>query len=147
MKFEDLKVGMKIKPIDNTYYITNVSNKWEGEIVAIHPDSRTFTAKTIVKGKIMFDRKYLLAPEYFTPIEEKKQIETCQELVKVLLVKDTISVFYKGKLVTRAKCAPNDKFNEEFGLNLALRRFCKTLPDINEKEIIIKQIDKVENYI
>ena len=95
----------------------------------------------------MFNRKYLLAPEYFTPIEEKKQIETCQELVKVLLVKDTISVFYKGKLITRAKCAPNDKFNEEFGLNLALRRFCKILPDINEKEIIIKQIDKVENYI
>ena len=68
-------------------------------------------------------------------------------MLKVYLKKDTYYVIYKGKVVAKATCSEDDNFNDEFGLNLALRRFCKTLCNENTTKKVIYNTDKVEDFI
>ena len=149
MKFEDLKVGMKVRAIDNNYSITNKTNEWVGEVLSI--TCGRFTAKTIsTKNNIcpkgyQYDR---LRPEKFEPVVKEKKIVAMNEIpLKVTYDRDNIYVIYKDKIVAKATCRKDDNFNEEFGLNLALRRFCKTLCNENTTKKIIYNIDKVEDFI
>ena len=150
MKFEDLKVGMKVRAIDNEYVYTAKRYQFEGEITDIDEDTDTFTAQTTHSVSHEF-RHYLwdyLRAEHFEPIpSEKREIATVNEVVKVVRKKDTYYVIYNGKTVASATCSKDDNFNEEFGLNLALRRFCKTLCDENTTKKVIYNTDKVEDFI
>ena len=150
MKFEDLKVGMKIRAIDNEYVYTAKKYQYEGEIIDINKDDETFTAKTTHSFSSEF-RHYVwddLRAEHFEPIPaKKKEIATVNEVLKVVRKKDTYYVIYDGRTVAAATCSKDDNFNEEFGLNLALRRFCKTLCDENTTKKVVSNTDKVEDFI
>nr|DAG48673.1 MAG TPA: hypothetical protein [Caudoviricetes sp.] len=152
MKFEDLKVGMKIRAVDNYYNVTRKKYQYEGEVTDIDEDDETFTAKTT--HSIYPDlelRHYVwndLEAEHFEIIPAKKrEIATVNEVLKVIRKKDTYYVIYNGKTVASATCSKDDNFNEEFGLNLALRRFCKTLCDENTTKKVVYNTDKVEDFI
>ena len=150
MKFKDLKVGMKVRAIDNEYVYTAKRYQFEGEITDIDEDTETFTAQTTHSISPAF-RHYLwdyLRAEHFEIIPaKKKEIATVNEVLKVVRKRDTYYVIYNGKTVASATCSKDDNFNEEFGLNLALRRFCKTLCDENTTKKVIYNTDKVEDFI
>lgn len=152
MKFEDLKVGMKIKAIcsENVYGVTNKEKKWMGTVAYIDFDNEAFTAKTdsctykyISKGRFFKGLK----PRFFEPVEEEMTTTKPQEkeLLRVTECNHEIKVYYKDKLITKAKCSKEDNYDEEFGLNLALRRFCKTLKD--NHEVVITKTERVDDYL
>lgn len=150
MKFKDLKVGMKVRAIDNHYVFTAKKYQFEGVITDIDEENETFSAQTTHSVSPEF-RQYLwdyLNAGHFEIIPlEKKEIATVNEVVKVIRKKDTYYVIYNGKTVASATCSKDDTFNEEFGLNLALRRFCKTLCDENTTKKVVYNTDKVEDFI
>lgn len=150
MKFKDLKVGMKVRAIDNHYVFIAKKYQFEGVITDIDEENETFSAQTTHTVSPEF-RQYLwddLNAGHFEIIpSEKKEIATVNEVVKVIRKKDTYYVIYNGKTVASATCSKDDTFNEEFGLNLALRRFCKTLCDENTTKKVVYNTDKVEDFI
>ena len=149
MNFEDLRVGMMVKAIDNRYGLTTKNRKWVGTVTKIR-DNDTFTAVTESSiSKAEKGQEYCsLRPEHFEPVSRKKRkIDTANVVVKVVRVKDTYHVIYNGKTVASATCREDDNFNEEFGINLALRRFCKTLCDENTTKKVIYNTDNVEDFI
>lgn len=154
MKFDDLKVGMKVKAIGGecVYSVTNKESKWIGTVIYINFDNKVFIAATesctdkhTHKGHIFEDLK----PRFFEPVEEKTVEPKPQEkeLLRVTTYNKEIKVYYKDKLIATAKCSEEDNYDEEFGLNLALRRFCKTLKD--EHKVVITKIktEKVDDYL
>lgn len=153
MKFEDLKVGMKIRAIDNSCAITSKNYQFEGVVTDIDEVTETFSAKTThsICPERVFRNGYVwdeLKPKYFEIISiKKKENATANEVVKVIRKKDTYYVIYNGKTVASATCSKDDNFNEEFGLNLALRRFCETLCDENTTKKVVYNTDKVEDFI
>lgn len=152
MKFEDLKVGMKVKAnrySNNSYNITTSENEWEGIVTYIDEENEVFIAETTyLKYKSYIGMSYDgLDPKNFDLVEEKK-ITTMNEIpLKVTHDRNTIYVIYNNKVVAKATCDKDDNYNEEFGLNLALRRFCKTLCSENTTKKVIYNIDKVEDFI
>ena len=153
MKFEDLKVGMKIRAVDNYYTMTSKEYQFEGEVTDIDEDTETFSAKTthstcpeqVYRNGCVWDE---LKSRHFEIIASKKrEIATANEVLKVIRKKDTYYVIYNGKTVATATCSEDDNFNEEFGLNLALRRFCKTLCNENTTKKVVYNTDKVEDFI
>lgn len=150
MKFRDLKVGMKVRAIDNHYVFTAKKYQFEGVITDIDEENATFSAQTTHSVSPEF-RQYLwddLKAEHFEIISsEKREIATANEVLKVIRKKDTYYVIYDGRTVAAAACSKDDNFNEEFGLNLALRRFCKTLCDENTTKKVVYNTDKVEDFI
>lgn len=150
MKFKDLKVGMKIRAIDNWYVYTAKRYEFEGEIIDINEDDETFTAKTTYSISPEFRHSAWddLEAEHFEIVPSgKRETTTANEVVKVIRKKDTYYVIYNGKTVASATCSKDDNFNEEFGLNLALRRFCETLCDENTTKKVVYNTDKVEDFI
>lgn len=152
MKFNELKVGMKVRAIDNFYTITKKAYQFEGVITDISKADKTFSAKTT--HSVHPDREFRhclwddLEADHFEIIPtEKKEIATVNEVVKVVRKRDTYYVIYNGKTVASATCSKDDNFNEEFGINLALRRFCKTLCDENTTKKVVYNTDKVEDFI
>ena len=150
MKFKDLKVGMKVRAIDNEYVYTAKRYEFEGKITDIDKENETFSAQTTYSNSSEF-RHYLwddLKAEHFEAIpSEEKETAEAEEVVKVIYKKDTYYVIYNGKVAAKATCSEDDNFNDEFGLNLALRRFCKTLCDENTTKKVIYNTDKVEDFI
>lgn len=154
MKFEDLKVDMKVKAIcgEDVYGITNREKKWMGTVAYIDFDNEAFTAKTdsctykyISKGRFFKG----LNSKYFEPVEEETTTTKPQEkeLLRVTEHNHEIKVYYKDKLIAKAKCSEEDNYDEEFGLNLALRRFCKTLNDSHEVVITRRKTERVDDYL
>ena len=141
MMYEDLKIGMKVKAVCDkcVYGVTNKESKWIGTVTQRYADG-TFSAKTIscthrfcTAREVFVDLK----PEFFEPFEK--------ELLRVTTYNKEIKVYYKDKLIATAKCSEEDNYDEEFGLNLALRRFCKTLKD--EHKVVITKTEKVDDYL
>lgn len=149
MNLEDVKVGRMVKAIDDYYGFTTKSRRWVGTVTKVC-DNGTFIAKTERSiSKVEKDLTYdTLRPEHFEPVsKEKRKIYTANVVVKVVRVKDTYHVIYNDKTVASATCREDDNFNEEFGINLALRRFCKTLCDENTTKKVVYNTDKVEDFI
>lgn len=69
MKFEDLKVGMKVKAIDEYYRLTTKSREWVGIVTDLF-DEGTFIART--ESSISTDEKNtrygFLHPEHFEEV-------------------------------------------------------------------------------
>lgn len=153
MMYDDLKIGMKVKAACDkcVYGVTNKENKWIGTVTQIYSDG-TFSAKTIscMHGLCAAREVFVdLKPGFFEPVEEKTVEPKPQEkeLLRVTTYNKEIKVYYKDKLIATAKCSEEDNYDEEFGLNLALRRFCKTLKDENTTKKVIYNTDKVEDFI
>lgn len=153
MKFNELKVGMKVRAVNNWYAITSKNYQFEGEVTDIDEDTETFSAKTTHSTcpERVFRNGYIwdeLKAKHFEIIPaKKKENATANEVLKVIRKKDTYYVIYDGRTVAAATCSKDDNFNEEFGLNLALRRFCKTLCDENTTKKVVYNTDKVEDFI
>lgn len=154
MKFENLKVGMKIKAVCNerVYGVTNKESKWIGTVIYIDFDNKTFIAATdsctdkyTRKGHIFKN----LSSRFFEPVQEKTITPMSQEkeLLRVTTYNKEIKVYYKDKLIATAKCSEEDNYDEEFGLNLALRRFCKTLKNEHKVVITKTKTEKVDDYL
>lgn len=153
MKFENLKVGMKVKAACDkcVYGVTNKENKWIGTVTQIYSDG-TFSAKTIscMHGLCAAREVFVdLKPGFFEPVEEKTVEPKPQEkeLLRVTTYNKEIKVYYKDKLIATAKCSEEDNYDEEFGLNLALRRFCKTLKNEHKVVITKTKTEKVDDYL
>lgn len=150
MKFEDLKKGMKIKAIcsENVYGVTNKKNNWIGTVIQINGNG-TFSAKTIsCTHRWAVGTSFInLNPGFFEPVEEETVAPKPQEkeLLRVTAHNHEIKIYYKDKFIAKAKCSKEDNYDEEFGLNLALRRFCKTLKDSHE--VVITKFENVEDYL
>lgn len=54
MKIKDMKVGMKVRAVDDNYSITNKTNEWVGEVLNI--TCGRFTAKTISTKNNLYPR-------------------------------------------------------------------------------------------
>ena len=149
MNFEDLRVGMMVKAIDNNYALTTKSRKWVGTVTKVCGNGTFYAVTESSVSKTEKGQRYdCLRPEHFEPVSrEKRKIDTADVVVKVVRVKDTYHVIYNGKTVASATCREDDNFNEEFGINLALRRFCKTLCDENTTKKVIYNTDNVEDFI
>ena len=151
MMYDDLKIGMKVKAACDkcVYGVTNKENKWIGTVTQIYGDG-TFSAKTIscIHGLRTAREVFVdLKPRFFEPFEEEPNAAKPQEkeLLRVTTYNKEIKVYYKDKLIATAKCSEEDNYDEEFGLNLALRRFCKTLKD--EHKVVITKTEKVDDYL
>lgn len=150
MRIKDLKVGMRIKAIDNYYIMTSKTREWKGFVYEVCDDG-TFSART-ENSCSMSDKNVLydnLQPQHFEKVDiQKEKIAAMNEIpLKVTYAHNTVYVIYKDKIVAKATCNQEDTFNEEFGLNLALRRFCKTLCDENTTKKTVYNTDRVEDFI
>lgn len=142
MTIADLQVGMEVRAIDNHYGITAKNEGWVGKVTYISQKNNTFCADTIkLNGKTsdfdeVYKRFYGLNPSHFERVDG-------ETLLRVYRNNNNIQVYYRDKLIAEAKCSKDDTYEEEFGLNLALRRACKKLKD---KHIITKT-ESVEDYL
>lgn len=137
MEIKDVKIGMKVignDLADIAYLYTKKG--WIGTVEAIRGDS-------IYVGDGIHNGNYRVNPKAFDKYEGE------EEVLKVYRVADGYYVEYKGQMVTGSFCHPNDKFNEQFGLNLALRRFCKTLNDrtVVEQKTVTRTILNVNDLV
>lgn len=151
MMYDNLKIGMKVKATCDkcVYGVTNKENKQIGTVTQIYGDG-TFSAKTISCTHGCPVRKVFvdLNPGFFEPVEEKEAAKLQEkELLRVTTYNKEIKVYYKDKLIATAKCSEEDNYDEEFGLNLALRRFCKTLKDEHKVIITKTKTERVEDYL
>lgn len=136
MKIKDVKIGMKVigNDLANKYIYTKKG--WVGVVECI-------------QGNHIFARgnsgeyNYCLDPKAFDKYERD------EEVLKVYRSANGYYVEYNGQIVAGSRCHPNDKFNEQFGLNLALRRFCKTLNDrtVVEQKTVTRTILKVNDLV
>ncbi len=84
-----------------------------------------------------FDLKYLEQNPFKDKIwkpDNKLDFEVRRE-------KNKLSVYYHGVKLATVKCHPDDAYDEEFGLNLLLRRVCLKLKD--EHTVV----EKVEEFL
>lgn len=145
MKIKDVKVGMKVKlnkNAPNEYLLVGEKCKWIGEVTCV---GDTFITVTTLLANGSYGKKFtMVEPQYFKKAKKNSKSDVEYVNLKIVRVGKQYGVMYKGELVATASCGEKDKFNAEFGLNLALRRFCKTLcPAIVEKQR--KTVEKVIN--
>ena len=137
MKIKDVKIGMKVigNDVAESYYLYTKKG-YIGTVEAIgdfyihirgDDDGKTFSVD----------------PKAFDKYEKD------EEVLKVYRSANGYYVEYNGQIVAGSRCHPSDKFDEQFGLNLALRRFCKTLNDrtVVEERKGIKKIVCIDDFI
>lgn len=150
MMYDDLKIGMKVKAVCNgVHCVANKENKWIGIVTQIYGDG-SFSATTISCTHDCAARKVFvdLNPGFFEPVGEEEAAKLQEkELLRVTTYNKEIKVYYKDKLIATAKCSEEDNYDEEFGLNLALRRFCKTLKNEHKVVITKTKTERVDDYL
>ena len=145
MRIEDCKIGQIVIANDKSndrYSITNLDNDFKGKIVKFQ--GNCIAIEQINSKYHKEDNGVVwsnLDPNYFDLIEDKEnkeKLDLCVERCgKKLILK------YNGKVLATAKCNPNDEFDEEFGIALALTRALKKMK--TTREIIITE--RVEDYV
>ena len=152
-----LKIGDTVEAIKRDYYgVTNSNYHWVGRVIAINEDRKTFSAVTtsintnlyhISKGEIFWNLKNDC--RLFAIIDTKEKPKATKAPKKdntILCAKrrgNRIFIEYRGKVIAMSGCDEHDKFDEEFGLNLALRRACNKLKDDHE----VTSTENVEDYL
>ena len=139
MDIKNAKVGMRVrlnKNAPNGYLLAAEKSCWICEITWV---GDTFiTVKTLLTDGSYGQKFTMVEPKYFKKAKKNSKSDIEYINLKVVRVGKQYGVLYKGSLEATACCGENDEFNAEFGLNLALRRFCKTLQSttvIEEKEV------------
>lgn len=137
MKIKDVKIGMKVigNDVADEYYLYTKKG-YIGTVEAVCGDH------IYIRGDDD-GKTYSVYPKAFDKYEKD------EEVLNVYRSTNGYYVEYNGQIVAGSRCHPNDKFNEEFGLNLALRRFCKTLNDrtVVEERKGIKKIVCIDDFI
>lgn len=144
MKIEDARIGMKVKLNKNApydFFVIGERSGWIGQITGV---GNTFITVTTLLTDGSYGKKFtMVEPKYFKKARENSKSDIEYVSLRVVRVGKQYGVIYEGVLVASARCGEKDKFNAEFGLNLALRRFCKKLCDKN----IVTQKKVVETII
>lgn len=149
-----LKVGDTVKAINrDTYGITNSYYHWVGRVIAINEDGGTFSAvtKSIDANPCIKDTREIFNGlkndiSLFTIINTEEKSKTPKKDNTILCAKrrgNRIFIEYHGKVIAMSGCDEHDEFDEEFGLNLALRRACNKLKDDHK----IISTENVEDYL
>lgn len=137
MNIKDVKIGMKVIGNDLANKLYRYTKKgWIGIVESIQDDF------IYVRGDDDIVDWRGLAKAF-------DKYEGDEEVLKVYRGTNGYYVVYNGQTVASSRCHPHDKFNEEFGLNLALRRFCKTLNDkaVVEQKTVTRTILKVNDLV
>lgn len=150
----ELKVSDLVKAVNYDYYgITNSRHCWVGEVISVDKYHGTFSARTvsikpncykISEGELFSSLEAntsLFAITKSTP--KAKEKEKDNTILRAVKRDNRIFIEYRGKCIASSGCDEHDKFDEEFGLNLALRRACNKLKDTHE----ITDIESVEDYL
>lgn len=152
-----LKVGDIVEAINKDHYgITNSYYHWVGRVTAIDKYKNTFTAVTasidinpcnINKGEIFSNLENNSCLFTIIDTEEKPKATKAPKKDNTILCAkrrgNRIFIEYRGKVIAMSGCDEHDKFDEEFGLNLALRRACNKLKDDHE----VISTENVEDYL
>lgn len=137
MKIKDVKIGMKVIGNDLANKLYRYTKKgWIGTVESIQDNFIYVTGDNdIVNWRVL--------------AKAVDKYEGDEEVLTVYRGTNGYYVIYNGQIVAGSRCHPHDKFNEEFGLNLALRRFCKTLNDkaVVEQKTVTRTILKVNDFI
>lgn len=148
-----LEIGDTVEAIDRYYYgITNSDYRWVGKVTEINERKGTFNAKTVSIDDNPYNIKIgdvfsnLESSDRFFTIIKTKVKPAPKKDNTILCAKrrgNRIFIEYRGKVIASSGCDEHDKFDEEFGLNLALRRACNKLKDSHE----IINTESVEDYL
>lgn len=149
-----LEVGDTVEATNKSRYsITNLYYHWVGKVKAINKDKNTFEAITVSidtnpynihKGDIFNNLDN--SSSLFAVIDTEKKPKATKKDNTILCAKrrgNRIFIEYRGEVIAMSGCDEHDKFDEEFGLNLALRRACNKLKDDHE----VISIENVEDYL
>lgn len=151
MKFEDCKIGMTVKMNElsnDRYSITTKSRGCVGKIVNMYDFNNTVVIRVLEHSYHSYVGKtFDIEPQYFDPVYQNNSTicENSDYLLNVKVVKkdNAIEVYYNNKKLATAKCNPNDKWDEEFGLALAFSRALKEMKTSHE----IITIESVSDYL
>lgn len=131
MEFKDCKVGMTItmnQLSNGKYDITNQRSNCVGKIVHIDYINSLVYIKIIGHDyPLHLDHIFRVNPKCFDCIDDCEQVN-----FQVLKDKNIIKICYNNKELATAKCSPTDKFDEEFGIALALTRALKKMKNTHE---------------
>lgn len=150
MDIKNAKVGMRVrlkKNAPNGFLLAAEKSCWVGEITWV---GDTFISVATVLTNGGYGKKFtMVEPRHFKKAKKNSKSDIEYINLKVVRFGKQYEVLYKGVLEATACCGEKDEFNAEFGLNLALRRFCKTLKSttvIEEKEVR-KKTYSIEYFI
>lgn len=148
MKIEDARIGMKVRLNKNApheFFVIGERSNWIGQITGV---GNTFITVTTILADGSHGQKFtMVEPKYFKKAKKNSKSDIEYVSLKVVRVGKHYGVFYKGLLEATACCGEKDKFNAEFGLNLALRRFCNKLCDKNIVKEVVEMVINVEDLI
>ena len=148
MKFEDCKIGQTVMANESSrdlYVYTCIEKGYKGKIINIDKDyhmiavkDHNSTERIGAKGEYGF----WIEPEHVDLMfnsctaEQIENFKCCRDGNKIIIT-------YKDELLATAKCNPNDEFDEEFGIALALTRALKKMK--TTRKIVITE--SVEDYV
>lgn len=150
MKIEDARIGMKVRLNKNAphdFFVIGEKSGWIGQITGV---GDTFISVTTLLTDGSHGKKFtMVEPKYFKKAKKNSKSDIEYVSLKVVRVGKHYGVFYKGLLEATACCGEKDKFNAEFGLNLALRRFCNKLCDKNivTQKKVVEMVINVEDLV
>ena len=74
MNFEDLRVGMMVKAIDNNYALTTKSRRWVGTVTKVCGNGTFYAVTESSVSKTEKGQRYdCLRPEHFGPVAGKEK--------------------------------------------------------------------------
>nr|DAW66274.1 MAG TPA: hypothetical protein [Caudoviricetes sp.] len=150
MDIKNAKVGMRVrlnKNAPNGFLLAAEKSCWIGEITWV---GDTFISVATILTNGGYGKKFtMVEPRYFKKAKKNSKSDIEYIDLKVVRVGKQYGVLYKGSLEATACCGEKDEFNAEFGLNLALRRFCKKLCNKNTvtQKKVVKTVINVEDLI
>ncbi len=165
MKFGECKIDMEVKPksgVIETINATDKNNHWTPRtknffisrlnhltktvmIETTDPlipekydfvDPSCLISSTEIMKTAKFDLKYLKQDTFRDKtwsLDDKLDFEIRKE-------KNELAAYYHGTKIATVRCHPDDAYDEEFGLNLLLRRVCQKLKD---SHIIVETVEKL----
>lgn len=150
MKIEDARIGMKVRLNKNAphdFFVIGEKSGWIGQITGV---GDTFISVMTLLTDGSYGKKFtMVEPKYFKKARKNSKSDMEYVSLRVVRVGKQYGVIYEGALVASARCGEKDKFNAEFGLNLALRRFCKKLCNKNTvtQKKVVETVINVEDLI
>ena len=143
MKFEDCKIGQTVKANEcsrGVYVYTGIECNYKGKIIGINKKDKMIAVEYVGGEYVRTADKYgyWVSPKHFDLLGYFGNLEEIYSF-KCYRADTKIIVTYKGKKLATAKCNPSDKFDEEFGLALALGRALRNKEFKTKKEIVITE--------
>lgn len=147
MKFKDCKIGMVVVPSAGSQLLSEDGN------AIYNPNFRTlkisrlnYTNHTITVRELETDFEMKnINPIYVNEKGKPTFLFGAKLDFEIHTNGNELAAYYHGIKIATAKCRPDDAYDEEFGLNLLLRRVCQKLKDshtvVETVEELLKEND------